>query len=359
MNSEILQKIESYVQDGDSCFGTGDWGGAKVGYLRALEEYQTAEKEGIQIITPEDQKLCADITAKISRSDVKLAAVHADRGESFLKAKEYAQAVDELEEAITLAPENEIEFLEKVKVLLDKAQLKNRDKGVFSRIDPIVKKADDLKEDGNYAEAALEYTEALKISAGLPEEHRYRIYIQEAMTECRRALVRPYLAKVNQAKNAGKFKSAYKILLKAMVLVDEKDSIYQAFLERIVNELKANLPADEAEEMDDSEMAEDWNEAMKEYEEALSLYSSYTAVDPLAPVYCDSNRYEDRFIASRRKLGALYFLRAEKLSERAELTKALKNYKEALKLFPKADSDFHKAFQRIKQLRGKLAAAHA
>ncbi|MBF0545807.1 MAG: hypothetical protein HQM08_15295 [Candidatus Riflebacteria bacterium] len=357
MNSDNQQMIESYVKDGDSCYDNKDWGGAKLSYLRAIEEYQRCESEEMEI-TPEDKKQLEEIQGKIAQTDEKLAKIHFDLGEAAFVAKDYPRAIDDLEEAINLASEKDVEFLEKTKVLLDKVRLKSRDQEMFSKLDPLVKKGEEFHEDGNYAEAVLEFSDALKACAGLPEEHRYKKYIIENILECKRQLVKPYLSKIHRAKDAGKFKLAYKILQRALLLLDDNDKIYQAFIGRIRDELKTKLPPGEFEDTDDIEVTEEWTEALNDYDEALALYSSFTAVDPLAPVYRDSNIYEDRFLLSRRKLATLYFKRAEKLSEKAEIKKAIKTYKEALKLFPKSDREFHKTFQRIRQLRGQLASTN-
>ena len=92
---------------------------------------------------------------------------------------------------------------------------------------------------------------------------------------------------------------------------------------------------------------------------ALDLYSSFTITDPLSPAYTGVNVFEDRFFNSRKKLGHLYKTRADKLRDQAKLEKAMRNYKEALKLLPRSDKLFHEAFRELKKLRGQISKPKA
>ena len=114
---------------------------------------------------------------------------------------------------------------------------------------------------------------------------------------------------------------------------------------------------DEDNDNNDNEEVEnsgEWDAAIKDYEEALDLYSSFSATDPLAPAYSASNIYEDRFLESKKKLGMLYKQRADSYRDSGKTEKAIKNYKEALKLLPRSEKVFHDSFEEIKKLRTSL-----
>jgi len=176
------------------------------------------------------------------------------------------------------------------------------------------------------------------------------------MTDCKRNLIRPYLAKAYRACHAGKYKDAAILIKRSLLLLDDEDKIYTAFVEQIRSRINENLDEKEVDEAEEIENPEVWEAAVKDYEEALDLYSSYTDVDPLSPAYTGSNAFEDRFAISRRNLGRLYKSRADKLRDKAKIEKAIKNYKEALKLLPRSDKLFHDAFGEMKKLRGQIAA---
>lgn len=350
---EDRQLIESIIAEGDANRDAEDLGAAKQNYLKALEELDRIKDEpGGSEMSPEDQALVKKIHNEIGLIDVKLAAKHKEIGIAAFESKDYTRAIDELEEAINLASENDLSFLEEVKKVLDKARLKDRDQKIFEEVSPFVSRGDDFRKSGNHAEGMLEYQEAAKILSGMPVDHRFLTYVKDALRDCRRNLVRPYLTKIYRASTQGKFRKAYQILQRVMILVDEKDAIYRAFLDQIKADLSPNLTKEEIEE--DEANPETWDNAVAEYEEALNLYSSYSVTDPFAPAYTSGNVYEDRFLKSRRNLADLYRKRAEKLAETAQIQKALRNYKEALKLYPRADRLFHETFRAMKRLRAQL-----
>lgn len=355
MNNEQRQAIEAFVNDAQSCRDASDWGAAKLSFLKALEEFDRLEREEDAVITEGDIEYRKKLQAEMSEIDNRLAVNHRETGQSAMKAKDYGLAIDEFEEAIELAAEINLPFLEEVKKELDRARTKDRDARIFKDITPCVTRGDEFFREGNFGEAILEYQEALTQCAGLPPEHRFVTYIHEAIREARRQLVRPYLNRAGRALDAGRSRLAYKILQRAQLLIADDDPLYKAFAKGIEERVAKTLTKEDLEEaVEESDPNENWADAVKDYEEALSLYSSYTVNDPLAPAYQENNIYSDRFLSSRRKLAALYFKRAEKLKERVELKKAIRNFKEALKLFPRSDKEFHTTFRMIKQLRAQL-----
>lgn len=357
---EDQETIHAYIADGDSCREAGDWGSAKVGYLKALEELErgVAVASGGDELTGDEKTIRGKILEKIAAIDVHLAFNHRELGKSSLKSKDYSRAVEELEEAINLGSEADVEFLESVKMDLDLARKKELDRKVYKELTPFVIRGDDFLESGNFAEAILEYQESLKFLVGLPENHRFSTYVHEALLECRRNLIRPYLSRVYWASQKGFHRKAFEILQRVFILLDDQDQMYRGFLEIIRDDLKAKLTPEEIEE-DEVEAPDAWEEAVKDYEEALGLYSSFTQVDPLSPVYADTNVYEDRFLNSRRKLADLYRKRGDRLRNDAKIEKAIKNYKEALKLYPRGDRSFHNTFKELKKLRAQLTAVQS
>jgi tetratricopeptide (TPR) repeat protein len=357
MLTEDRELIESYLADGDSCRETGDWGSAKVSFLKALEELKRVAETASdpEATIGEHKELKSKILEKMAGIDVKLAFTHLELGRSALKSRDFSRAVEELEEAIELASETDIEFMESVKKDLSVAQEKERDQRIYKEITPFVKRGDEFRESGNFGEAILEYQEALRFLPGLPVTHRFHQYIEENLTICRRSLIRPYLSRIYWATHRGANKKAFEILQRVMMLIDEKDMIYRSFLELLRDEVKAKLKPEALEE-DDLESPDDWERAVKDYDEALNLYSSFSAVDPLSPVYSGTNVYEDRFMNSRRKLADLYRKRGDRLRNDAKIEKAVKNYKEALKLYPRGCQDFHDTFRQLKRLRAQITA---
>ncbi|MFZ2960822.1 MAG: hypothetical protein WA705_28425 [Candidatus Ozemobacteraceae bacterium] len=359
MNNEQRQNIEAFVNDADSCREAGDWGTVKQNCLKALEEFARLEHDEDAVITEADEALKKKLEQSVSEADGKLACIQRDIGTAALSGKDYSRAVEALEEAINLASDSDVTFMEEVKKNLDKARMRESDQKVYREITPFVSRGDEFRKEGNFGEAILEYQEALTHANGLPAGHRFLTYIHEAVLEARRALVKPYMARISRAVDAGKSKFAYKLLQRAQLLISDDDDVYLAFFEQIKEQLVKGLSTEEREESEELDTPEDWSQAIKDYEEALNLFSSFTVADPLAPAYRESNIYENRFTASRRKLAMLYYKRAERLKEKAEFRKALRNFKEALKLFPREDAEVRKTFRQIRELRAQLSTRTA
>ena len=356
MNIDDLQLIKSYVEDAEAQAENSDWAGVKATYLKILEEFdRVTSADPENPLTEEEKEIKAKAQSQIAQADSKLAQLHRGQGIVALESKDFARAVDELEEAINLASESEVAFLEEVKTFLDKARLQLRDQEIFKQISPFVKNGDDLRHTGAFAEAILEYQEALKNLGGMPDGHRFVTYVKQGLRECKRALVRSYLRRCQRATDGGKYLRAYKVLQRALLVVADDDFTYRAFLGQIGERLTTHLKPADLEETSDVEAPEKWATAIKDYEEALTLYSSYTRTDPFNPALSQgANQYEDRFLDARRQLAGLYRERGDKLRDKAEVEKALKNYKEALKLFPKADPAFHDTFSEIRKLRAQI-----
>lgn len=353
MNIESRQIIEGYKQDGEAQIRAEAWGDARISFTEALEEFERIMRdEPENIITPGDLILQQEISRSLATTEGKLAGMRRQWGEAAHSAKDYARAIDEFEEAMRLASAEDVTFLEEVKQLYDEARVKATEQRLYADITPYVQRGDDFRTHGNPAEAILEYQEAFKRIAGLPDDHRFLVYLERVIRSCRRQLIKPYLTRIYRAIQRGRHNRAYTILRRAVLLLDEHDLTYQAFFAQIREDLN-----DQVKEVDDGEMFEApevWQQAIEDYEEAFRLYTTYTKLDPLSPVYADGNIYEDRFVKSRRKLARLYKNRADKFRDRAQFDKALRNYKEALKLVPRSDQLFHATFREMKKLRGQL-----
>lgn len=355
MNEEILKIIEKYKQEADAFFKEGDYGSALFAYEKALEEFSKLETDEstFEVITNYDRELKCEIEKAVKKTKHQLAKKHFELANKALQNKEYNLAIDEVETAIELADEGDEQFLLEAKKILDKASIKAQEHKLYLEGTPFVERGDSLRNSGNYAEAILEYQEALKIFGGLKSDHRYVVYVKEALQECRRNLVKPYLARVYKAFHLGRYKLSLNLLKRANILLDENDYIYKAFLKQIENSIleKLQIKEDETEEVDSPEV---WAKAIKDYEEALDLYTSFTLHDPLSPIYNKTNIYEDKFIEAKRNLANLYKARGDKFRDQLKLEKAIKNYKEALKLYPRTDKMFHETFKELKKLRAQL-----
>ncbi|MDN5280274.1 MAG: hypothetical protein PWR01_4239 [Clostridiales bacterium] len=356
MNSENNQVIQSFIDEGDEKKKASEWGAAKISYLQAVEEFNAMrEVDPDAPLTAEQTEFKKKIDVRLEEVNEHLAQLHKEKGQAALKNKVYQVAIDEFEEATRLAKDDSIEFLEEVKALLDKARAKQQDHLIHLELTPFVERGDNFRKSGNYAEAILEYQEAMKKIVNLPEDHRFVKYIHDNLTECKRSLIRPYLARIHKACHAGNFAQAASMMKRAQLLLDREDSVYNAFLVQLSEKIHQNLKEEEAPEIEEFEAPEVWENAIKDYEEALDLYSSFTVTDPFAPAYTGVNVFEDKFIDSRRKLGKLYKTRADKLNEQGKVEKAIKNYKEAIRLLPRADKLFHEAFREMKKLRAQIA----
>ncbi|MBI3039773.1 hypothetical protein HYY75_12140 [bacterium] len=355
ISAEQRQVIESLVSSGDSNFEGDEFGEAKLNYLDALDEFQRIEKEmGENWLSEDDKALKRAIESSVAKVDAKLSKVHFEWGKAALENLDYERAVDELEEAINLASPDELTFLEEVKHLLDRARVKDREHKIHSEISPSVSRGDDFRSAGNWGEAALEYEEALGGLGGLPSDHRFVTYVNEALQECRRKLVKPYFSRIHRAVTNKKFRQAYEIIQRAQMVLSANDSLYWAFLERLKEQVFPQLSREEIDDFDEADSPELWSTAIKDYEEALNLFSSYNPVDPLSPAYIAGNIYADRFLSSRRNLASLYKKRAQRLRDMVKIERAIKSYKEALKLIPRSDPEFNATFKELKALRAQI-----
>ncbi|OIP24013.1 hypothetical protein AUK22_09160 [bacterium CG2_30_54_10] len=355
MNDESKQMIESYKADGDVSKENKEWGQAKIAYEKASEEFKRIESEDdYELITADDKVLKQSIERDLVEVNTQLAHAHLDWGTGAMKNKDYERAVDEFEEAMNLAAEDDVKLIDEVKCLLDKAKLKNRDHELHQELSPFVERGDDFRRAGNHAEAILEYQEALKTISGLPPEHRFVIYIRECLRECRRYLIKPYLGRVHRAVQMGHFTYANNTLKRALLLLDEKDIVYRAFFTQIRDSIVAKLPKSDSDDAEEIEAPETWATAINDYEKALDLYSSFTQNDPLSPAYSSANIYEDKFLTSRRNLANLYKARGDKYRDQAQIEKAIRSYREALKLYPRSDRLFHETFREMKKLRVQI-----
>jgi tetratricopeptide (TPR) repeat protein len=356
MNSENNQVISSFIEEGDLQKEAAAWGPAKISYLKAYEEFnEMREINPDSPLTPEQTEFKKKIESRLEEVNDKLAQMHKEKGDAAFRNKMYQIAIEEYEEATRLAKDDSVKFLEEIKEHLDKARSKRQDSLLHLELTPFVERGDNFRKSGNYGEAVLEYQEAMKKIVNLPADHRFVMYISERLVDCKRSLIRPYLSKIDRACHAGNFVQASSLLKRAQLLLDDDDTIYNAFLEQLSEKLRKNLNEDEAVEVEEFEASEVWESAIKDYEEALDLYSSFSINDPLAPAYSGINVFEDKFLDSRRKLGKLYKNRAEKLKAMGKVEKAIKNYKEAIRLLPRADKAFHDAFREMKKLRAQIA----
>lgn len=353
MNSDALKMISKIAASGDIYRDASEFGLAKNEYEHAIE---ALEKQKPEELTEEDKKFLKTLKEKSIEMDEKLAYACYEKGKAAVYSKSWELAIENFEEAIRLASVDNIQFLERAKKQLDKAKAKGLDYKIYQDINSLVERGNDFKNSGNYAEAILEFEDAYKVVKNLPEDHKYVVFVKNEIKECRRNLVRPYLSRIYKAYHKNKFSEAASEMKRALTLIDSSDDIYRKFLESIQNKITSYTET-ESETNDSEEIAnsEEWDKAVKDYEEALDLYSSFSVTDPIAPAYSNSNIYEDRFVEAKRNLGILYKKRADTYRDTNKPEKALKNYKEALKLLPRNDKFFHESFEEIKNLRTKLS----
>lgn len=350
MMTTTMQSIKSFIESADSKKEAKAWGLARTDYLLALQELKKCDAKDSEV-----KKIASDIDKKLITVNSELARLQFAKGKDAVENKIWKAAVDSLEEATRLAQDSDVEFLEEVKVWLDKARIGDRDASVKATGTPFVVRGDDFKENGNYGEAILEYQAAAEVFANLPEDHKFKKYVNKQLVECRRNIIRPYLAKADKAVHANRFTKAASLLKRALYLVENNDVVYHNFIQKLLDDIIPHLSEAEINEPEEFENQEVWEKAIKDYEEALDLYSSYSVADPFAPAYNGANIYEDQFAESRRQLGRLYKKRGDHLRDNNRVEKAIHNYKEAIKLLPKTDKLFHEAFTELKKLRVQVS----
>ncbi len=342
----MLEKTESLIKSAESKKAANEWGLARADYLEAYDLLKKGDKSDSKV-----QNYLKEIEQELNTVNNELAKLQFQKGKTAVENSLWKLAIDSLEEATRLAKEEDVAFLEEIKVWLDKARIGDRDAEVRANAEPFISRGDDFKRNGNYGEAVLEYQAAAKVVENMPENHPYYIHVNNQLLECRRSIARPYLKKAYRASHAKHFIKASSLLKRALFIIDNKDSIYHDFISKILEKIESNLSEKELNDSEEGESQELWEKTIKDYEEALNLYSSYTVTDPFAPAYTGVNIYEDKFAESRRRLGRLYKMRADRLRNNGKVEKAIHNYKEAIKLLPKTDKLFYEAFSEMKKLR--------
>ncbi len=342
----MIEKAESLIKTAESKKNANEWGLARADYLQAYELLKEEDKKDSKV-----QECLKKVEQELAFVDNELAKLQYQKGKTAVENGIWKLAIDSLEEATRLAKIEDVAFLEEIKVWLDKARIGERDAEVRNNAEPFISRGDDFKRNGNYGEAVLEYQAAAKVVENLPETHPYYIHINNQLLECRRSIARPYLKKAYRAFHSKHFIKASSLLKRALFIIDNKDSIYRQFITKILENVESNLSEKEISDTEDFESQELWEKTVKDYEEALNLYSSFTVTDPFAPAYTGVNIYEDKFAESRRRLGRLYKMRADRLKNNGKVEKAIHNYKEAIKLLPKTDKLFYEAFSEMKKLR--------
>lgn len=346
MSDKELQSIKSFIETADAKKEAKAWGVARADYLIALDNLNKFDKQEKSLLSLKNK-----IEDKLVEVNNELAKQQFNRGKSCVEHSLWETAVDALEEATRLADEKEVAFLEEIKTWLDKARVGLRDTGVQRKVSPILARGDDFKRNCNYGEAILEYQAASELLVNLPKDNELVKHVRNQIISCRRSIIRPYLKRAYKAGYKRLYVKAATLLKRAMYLVAADDDIYREFIEQLVKKAESRLSNKEMNETEDSEGQENWEQAIKDYEEALDLYSSYTVSDPFAPAYNGANVYEDQFVEARRQLGRLYKARADRLRNNGKVEKAIHNYKEAIKLLPKTDRLFQEAFLEMKKLR--------
>ena len=342
----MIEKAKSLIETAESKKEAKEWGLSRTDYLQAYDLLKQCDKNDKDV-----QNYLKTIETNLQIVEGELAKLQFQKGKIATEKGIWKIAIDSLEEATRLAQESDVEFLEEIKVWLDKARIGDRDSTVKSNAEPFIARGDDFKHNGNYGEAILEYQAAAKIVENLPINHPYLNHVTNQLIECRRSVARPYLKKAYRATNSKQFVKADSLLKRALFLIDAKDSIYHDFINGLLKKVESNLTNQDLNETEELDSQELWEKTIKDYEEALNLYSSFTVTDPFAPAYNGVNVYEDRFAEARLRLGKLYKTRADKLKNNGKVEKAIHNYKEAIKLLPKTNKLFFDAFNEIKKLR--------
>lgn len=342
----MIEKVESLIETAESKKAANEWGLARIDYLKALEILNQCEKEDSKV-----KDYLNKIKLELETVNQELAKRQFQKGKNAVENGLWKNAIDCLEEATRLAKIDDVAFLEEIKNWLDKAKIADRDSSLKINIDPFISRGNDFKHNRNFGEAIVEFQAAAKIIENLPDTHPYHQLVKNLIIECRRSIVRPYLRKSYKLLKSKKYVKAVDLLKRALFLVDNNDKIYYDFILGILKNAESNVDDKELNDTDEFESQELWDKAVKDYEEALNLYSSYIVTDPFAPAYNNANIYEDKFAESRKQLGKLYKKRADHLKNNGKVEKAISNYKEALKLLPKTDKLFFETFNEMKNLR--------
>ncbi|NLM17110.1 MAG: hypothetical protein GX221_05270 [Candidatus Riflebacteria bacterium] len=356
-NVEKLNKAIGFMAEAEQESLRGSWGGERIALLKAIELLKAllteSEAEAVTpaILSQAETKL-KDCRSRLKVAEQHLAVAHKERGilESSYKNREAAIAA--FEDAMRLTDAENLEQLEEIKILLDKEKILLRDSQMYRRLTPHVKRGEQLIEVGNYGEAIFELDTALDIARNLPDDHKFKLYVNELCDEAKMVVFKTYLDSIARSLEKNRYRAAHRQLEKAAfikpsVLEEEEEQRYQQ-MQNTINERISN----EEELEDDEARSGDWEAAVKDYEEALSLFSSYSAADPLMPAFQSSgNIYASQFVAAKERLARLYEERADGFEKKEQNKKAARNYREALRLLSKNSRLYKRVLKKYKKAR--------
>ena len=218
MNTDALKLISKIAASGDIYKDASEYGLAKNEYEHAIS---SIEKQNPEELTEEDKAFLKTLKDKATEMSEKLAYACYEKGKAAVYSKSWELAIENFEEAIRLASVDNIQFLERAKKQLDKAKAKGLDYKMYLDINSLVERGNDFKDSGNFAEAILEYEDAYKVVANLPEDHKYVVFLKNEIKECRRNLVRPYLTRIYKAYHKNRYSEASSDMKRALTLIDE------------------------------------------------------------------------------------------------------------------------------------------
>jgi len=312
---------EEYLKQGDIYFNEGRFGEAKIEFEKADELTPESDKEKKEIID-----------RKIFECRKKLSAFHLDMSKNYIQAENFEKAVESLEVALELS-DSSCDFYKEIQRELDHAKIKLFQQQSDTAAEPLIKRGDEFFNEGSFSEAMVEYREALKLLKYYQEsEDELKKHAHARLIECETKLVEPYIERAKNFIETEMYEEALNELDEAREIIDDENKIKQ-HIDKLIYEAHKKKGAAETPQEEDFISKQEWDEAMEDYKELLTLYFnySYTESDPFYPVH--RNKYEDGFKEAKKRLGDLYIKRAEGHFNKNKFAVALKYFVEAEKFF--------------------------
>lgn len=333
---------DDYIKQADEYLKESRFGEAKIEYEKAEELIMSSETEKKDYVA-----------SKIRECRAKLCDCHYELAKSYYDAQEFEKSVSSYETAIELSEENS-ERNRQLHKELDHARIKMYQHESDERAEPMIARGDEFAADGSYNEALVEYREAMKMLKYYQEsEDELKKKAHEKLIECEIKIVEPYIERARNFIETQMADEALQELTEAREIVEEDSKTIQTIDKLIVDARKLKGQAEEAVE-EDFISKQEWDEAMEDYKELLTLFFnySYDDSDPFYPVH--RNKYENDFREAKKKLGGLYCKRADGHFNQKKYAVALKYYVECEKFLEDESPELKYVTDQIEQCKANI-----
>ncbi|MEZ7890544.1 MAG: hypothetical protein QMC67_02240 [Candidatus Wallbacteria bacterium] len=338
---------EEYIKQGDDFFGESRFGEAKVEYEKAEELLPSSNTEKKEYIT-EKIKQCCD----------KLCDLHLEMSRGYVESKEFEKAISELETAFELC-EAESQKSKDIHKELDRVRIKMYQFEADKQAEPYILRGDEFMKEESYTEAMVEYREAIKTLKYYQEsEDEFKRSAKEKLVNCEVKIVEPYIERARNFEGTKMYDEALDELNEAREIIDELDETNKTrmTINKMIFDIYKKKGQQAGEEISEEEFVskQEWDEAINEYKELLSLYFnySYSENDPYYPVH--QNKYEEEFKTAKKRLAGLYCKRADGNLSKQKYAMALKYYLESQNLFNEETPEYKYVMEQIENCKRNI-----